>query len=119
MILFDAVLLIAVSGALAVKSLYLGVITLVLGFLIGFQNLRTIHLLGRERPSYSTSKKVKALILAVIIGLCMIPFVLELPAQPNNFETTWSEETVLPIIIVVGLFAAAVMSALTVEKRKR
>jgi hypothetical protein len=118
MILFDLILLLCVSGALAMKSLYLGAITLVIGFLIGFQNLRTTHLLGQSPAVVSTSRKVKAVILAVLIGACLSPVVFE-AHDAGTFEKDWMPESLLPIIVVIGLFAAAMMAALTVEKRKR
>jgi hypothetical protein len=118
MILFDFILLLLVSGVLATKSLYLGTITLVIGFLLGFQNIRTIHLLGQADPEVPTARKIKALILSCVLGVCAIPLLLE-GREAGTFEKEWAPETVLPIIIVIGLFSAAMMAALTVEKRKR
>ena len=118
MIIFDLLLLIAVSGILAVKSLYLGAITLVIGFLIGFQNTRTIHLLGQANPLITTRRKAKAWILALIFGGCLTPLLMEV-RDVGSFEKDWVPEAVLPILIAIGLFSAAMMAALTVERRKR
>ncbi len=120
MIIFDLLLLLFVSGMLAVKSLYLGSITIVAGFLIGFQNQRTIRLLGVNPEPIRTARKVKAAILALLIGACCLPFLLEHPLNAiEGFDKSWSEETILPVVVVIGLLASAMMAALVVEKRKR
>jgi hypothetical protein len=120
MIIFDLFLLVFVSGMLALKSLYLGSITLVVGVLLGFQNQRTVRLLGVFPEATSVSRKVKAGLLALVLGLCALPFLLERQLQETEgFNNVWTEETILPLVIVIGLFAATSLAALTVEKRKR
>jgi uncharacterized protein YacL len=117
-ILFDLALLLFASGLLAIKSLFLGSVTLVIGLLIGFQNIRTMKLLGISRNQVSLTRKVKAAILAIILGLCAFPLLFDSSVRAN-FEVLNSEEAVLPVIIVIGLMASALMAALVVEKRKR
>lgn len=119
MIVFDLLLLLSAAALLGLKSLYLGSVALVIGLLIGFQSERTIRLLGSETSITSTSRKIKALFLSLVIGVGMGPFLWELPTPGLALSAPWSQESVLPLVIITGLFAAALTAALTVEKRKR
>jgi uncharacterized membrane protein len=105
---------------LALKSLYLGSITLIVGFLLGFQNQRTVRLLGGLPEITSVSRKVKAALLSIVLTLCALPFLLEHELQTTEgLDKAWTEQAILPLVIVIGLFAAASLAALSVEKRKR
>jgi hypothetical protein len=119
MIFVDLAFLVVVSLLLGMRSLYLGAVVLIFGFLIGFQAIRTRRLLGSEGVHTRMAHKVKALVLATVLGLSALPFVLEDQVMPTELEKLWSQESALPIVVMICLFAAAAISALAVEKRKR
>ena len=101
------------------KSLYLGSVTLVIGFLIAFQVRRTLRLVGSMPAEVTMARRIQAGILAVLLSLTLFPLFIERVSVADQFEKTWTHEVVLPIAIVLGLFTAAMMSALAIEKRKR
>jgi phosphatidylglycerophosphate synthase len=119
MIFFDLTLLLLTSAVLATKNLYLGSVTLIIGLFIAFQNIRTIRLLGSQSRESSRTRQIKAAILALIFGLCTLPLLIDDMRPEALVDQSWSEVASLPLVIVVGLFAATMMSALANEKRKR
>jgi hypothetical protein len=116
--IFDLALLLFVSISLSLKNLYLGVITLVLGLMIGFQHERVRFLLGEERELISTSRKVKAAIFALLMACCLLPMISSVDFDANQFET-FNLDSLLPVIVLVGVFASALVAVLATEKRKR
>lgn len=119
MIIFDFLLLTSVSALIGLKSLYLGAVTLVIGLLIGFQNHRLQLLLGEIGTRATIARKVKSALLSLLLTACMYPLAAESGLLPGLFESEFNPVLVLPIIIIIGLFSATVMTALAVEKRKR
>ena len=119
MIIFDGLLLIVVSALLATRSLYLGCVTLVLGLLIAFQAKRVQFLLGEKSTEPKLARKIKAAILSLLTSAAAYPLILETGLAPARDEGNFDYISVLPIVIVIGLFSAAMMAALIVEKRKR
>jgi hypothetical protein len=114
----DLALLIVVSGLLSLKSIFLGSIVLITGFLMSFQVIRTRNLLGAEIQSVGIARRVKAAVLAIILSLAMVPL-LEDAGPAKLFEKLFSQEAILPVVVMICLLAATAISALTVEKRKR
>jgi hypothetical protein len=119
MIFFDLFLLVVVSAVMASKNLYLGSVTLIIGLFIAFQNIRTIRLLGTQAHKTAPSRQVKAAVLALVIGLCALPLLIDEGRPEGLVDQAWSEVASLPLVIIVGLFSATMMSALAIEKRKR
>lgn len=119
MIFVDLILLVLTSAVLASKNLYLGSVTLIIGLFIAFQNIRTIRLLGTQARETTRARQVKAAILALVFGLCTLPLLIDEVRPEGLVDSSWSEVTTLPLVVVVGLFAATMMSALAIEKRKR
>ena len=117
--IFDPLLLIAVSTFLATKNHYLGIVTFFLGVFVEFQNKRHLFLLGEQKKVISTGRKIKAAILSLVLGGCLIPFALPSAATSTQFEKTFNLDTLLPLVIIVGLLSSVLMAALSTEKRSR
>ena len=118
-LLFDLTLLLGVSGSLAFKNLYLGITVLIMGLLVGFQSERLKALLGEEPIQTNTSRKVKAFAVSIILGGCFIPILQNQVGLEDHFEKIYHVEILLPLIVLIGLFSAAMISAVATEKRKR
>ena len=112
---FDLLLLFVVSVALAEKSFYLGSTALIIGLLIHYQCVRIRSLLGKEPSPLTVGRKVKAAILALVLGLSASPFLFE----GNKIEKEENKQNLIPLTIVISLFSATMMSALVVERRRR
>ncbi len=116
--IFDSVLLIAVSALLGFRSPYLGILTFILGIFVEFQAKRVLFLLGERPKTVPASRKVKSAILAVLFGACLIPLVGTGQTEVAT-EGTFDIESLLPLVVIVGLLSSVLMSALSTEKRKR
>jgi hypothetical protein len=115
--IFDSILLLVVSGFLCVKFPFLGILVLVLGLFIQFQNARARMLLGSEIRNVPGSRKFKSLALSLMVGVPLLPLLIDV--RPDAAEKGFSYDSLLPLISVIALFSASMMVALTVEKRKR
>lgn len=117
--IFDLSLLTAVSCFLGMRSLYLGVATFVLGLLIEFQNQRVRFLLGDTFRPNPVSRKIKAGILACLLAACLIPLAVGTSGEMISSEKMFTLENLLPLVILIGIFSSAMMSVISIEKRKR
>ena len=119
MMIFDVILLLAVTFLLGMKNMYLASVTLVIGLLIGFQAVRVQFLIGIKTENVPVSRKIKAVVLALLLTGCGYPFIYETGMNANNFDPDFNSASVLPIIAIIALLSATVMVSLIVEKRKR
>jgi hypothetical protein len=117
--IFDGVFLLVVSTFLFLKVPFLGVLVLVLSLLIQFQNSRVRFLLGSSDQTITTGKKIKALVLAVLLGASLTPLLMDAGTPAIGNDAPFIFDSLLPLVIVVALFSAAMMVGVAVEKRKR
>jgi hypothetical protein len=113
---FDLLFLLLVSGFLASRSPFSGVVVLVLGLLIRIQLFRMRLLLGGGEENIPAGRRVRAWVLALGLSATLLPMVQD-SAGPGPVEVEYSH--FLPVVILVSLLSAAMMAGLAVEKRKR
>jgi hypothetical protein len=113
---FDLFFLLVVSGFLATRSPFSGVVVLVLGLMIRIQLFRMRLLLGGGSERAPAGRRVRALILSLGLSATLLPLVQE-SAGPSPVEIEYSH--FLPVVILISLLSAAMMAGLAVEKRKR
>ncbi len=117
--IFDGVFLLVVSAFLCLKVPFLGVLVLVLSLLIQFQNSRVRFLLGSSDQTITTGKKIKAAVLAVLLGVSLTPLLMDAGTPATGSDKPFVFDSLLPLVVVVSLFSAAMMVGVAVEKRKR
>ena len=113
---FDSLFLIAVSGFLATRSMFSGVLVLVFGLLIQFQLFRIRLLLGGDSTAVPAGRRFRAAALSLALAATLFPMVEE-PAGAAAAEMPYHQY--LPLVVLVSLFSATMMAGLAVEKRKR
>jgi hypothetical protein len=113
---FDLLFLLMVSGFVATRSPFSGVVVLVLGLLIRIQLFRMRLLLGGGSKSLPAGRRVRALALSLALSVTLFPLVQE-SSGPGPTEIEYSP--LLPVVILISLLSAAMMAGLAVEKRKR
>lgn len=113
---FDLIFLLMVSGFVATRSPFSGVVVLVLGLLIRIQLFRMRLLLGGGSESLPAGRRVRALALSLALSATLFPMIQDSAGQgPAEIEYSHF----LPVVILISLLSAAMMVGLAVEKRKR
>ena len=117
--LFDLALLSAVSICFGMRFLFLGIVIFVSGIFFLFQSHRTRLLLGSQKTEVPVTRKVRAAALSLLISGMLLPLLMQNEGQADLIEKSSKIDSDLPVIVLIGLFAASLMVGLSVEKRKR
>ena len=116
---FDFLVLIALSIWLGTRILFLGIVVFSIGTLFHFQARRTRLLIGEKEGVPSRALKIKAAVFTLCFLAFLAPLALDSGAGIELARKADGSDLLFPVVVMVGLLTATMMSGLGSEEKKR